>query len=194
MSLLEADQRSLDSRRVTGFRWHFSLRYSNTLVVEVSEDEDGDDDGERLHYDDASRCARYNIVSTLQLAASWSTTPTPETASHRADWASSNRCLGWRGSVALRLCTSRGAGGVQRTLCSVVSVGHRLAQRRAQQPIRIVYAPSRHTARQRRISIAFFSACLWSSSRLDGVTASSNDRSTHPLCRPAALFVTVIDC
>lgn len=52
------------------FRWHdCSLRYS-TLVVEVSEDEDDDDgDGERLHYDDASRCARYNIVSTLQLAS-----------------------------------------------------------------------------------------------------------------------------
>ena len=85
-------------------------------------------------------------------------------------------------------------GAHSRRLCSVASVGHRLAQRRAQQPIRIVYANLRHTARQRRISIAFFSACLWSSSRLDGVTASSNDKITHPLCRPAAPFVTVIDC
>ena len=42
----------------------FSLRY-RSLVVEVSDD----DDDERLHYDDASRCARYNIVSTLQLAS-----------------------------------------------------------------------------------------------------------------------------
>ena len=46
------------------FRWHdCSLRYS-TLVVEVSDDdndgeEDVDNDGERLHYDDASWRARY---------------------------------------------------------------------------------------------------------------------------------------
>jgi len=36
----------------------------STLVVEVSDDdeqEDDVDDGERLHYDDASRCARYIV-------------------------------------------------------------------------------------------------------------------------------------
>lgn len=49
------------------FRWH--LRYAtdgySTLVVEVSDDDDNNDgeedvdDGERLHYDDASWRARY---------------------------------------------------------------------------------------------------------------------------------------
>lgn len=53
------------SRESQSFRWH--LRYAtdgySTLVVEVSDDDnDGEedvDDGERLHYDDASWRARY---------------------------------------------------------------------------------------------------------------------------------------
>ena len=46
-------------------------------------------------------------------------------------------------------------GAHSRRLCSVASVGHRLAQRRARQPIRIVYAHEAHTARQRRIGYLF---------------------------------------
>jgi hypothetical protein len=99
------------SRESQSFRWHFSLRYS-TLVVEVSDDDDDDDD-ERLHYDDASRCARYIVWC----GHCWSTTPPPRNSvSQSSSWASSNRCVGW----LVWLCGSHASvlssgGGVQRT-------------------------------------------------------------------------------
>lgn len=112
-------------QRVTELQVAFSLRY-RSLVVEVSDD---DDDDERLHYDDASRRARYIV---WWCARCWSTTPPPRNSvSQSSSWASSNRCVGWCGSVALKplyyllevVCSEH-----SRRLCSVASSDHRLVQ------------------------------------------------------------------
>lgn len=75
-------------------------------------------------------------------------------------------------------------------VCSVASVRHRLAQRRAQQPIRIVRAHC-SPASTRRMSSASASdhALVHMRHWVHG-----DDSSSHPLSPPAAPFVTVIAC
>jgi hypothetical protein len=174
-------------RRCRASSGGISQRYS-TLVVEVNDD---DDDGshvwagsdERLHYDDELACT-IHVNAWLQLAAT-------ETASHRmTELASSSRCSvvctfwTWCGGVhSLRLLLQYSR------VCSMASLRrHRLAQRRAQQPIRIARTHC-SPAPPRRMSSASASDHTFALMRH---WPHGDDRTSHPLSPPAAPFLPVI--